>query len=451
MDLGANADGELLQRALEGDEVSEPGILELVAVLHAVQAIDQARLAPSAEFVSDLRARLLADDPPVARPAPPVGPDGPDGADGRAGPGDETAPTEAHSTPAHPTPAHPTEADPPRTGGTVSVLRVAARPLRLVAAAAAAVLVLGGALGAASRSAVPGDTLYGIKQLLDRAAVQLAGSRYDEGLTYLAQAQEHISDARDLLDGGNPATHDLDTAYDAATDATRRAQTILLEAYRTEGRTSALTELADFYARAIPQVDAMRPRVPAGSLSAWQRLRETLGAGDVATMRALASCAACGDRAVQARTALAGLAATARGGGSATSTFSPGTTAGTPARPGSTSGPGAVRTSAGPPGSTATTPGGLPLPGGSVTDAAPLPGSTVNLPTVGVHSSSVGVGGGGVTLPGATLPAPHVGVTSTKIQVVVPPPTPGVPSLSGLPSIPVTVPLTPPPTIPLLP
>jgi len=61
MDLGANADGELLQRALEGEQVSDPGILELVAVLHAVQAVDQAGLAPRAEFVSDLRARLLVD------------------------------------------------------------------------------------------------------------------------------------------------------------------------------------------------------------------------------------------------------------------------------------------------------------------------------------------------------------------------------------------------------
>ena len=69
MDLGANADGELLQRALDGEQVSEPGILELVAVLHAVQSVDQAGLAPRAEFVSDLRARLLADDATAVVPA----------------------------------------------------------------------------------------------------------------------------------------------------------------------------------------------------------------------------------------------------------------------------------------------------------------------------------------------------------------------------------------------
>src|SRR6476646_4468274 len=297
MDLGANADGELLQRALDGEHVSEPGILELVAVLHAVQAVDQAGLAPRAEFVSDLRARLLADEPAAAAPVRPVAPgaDEPD-AD---------------------------EPDGPRPPGTVSVLRVAAGPLKLVAAGAASILVIGGALGFASRSAVPGDALYGVKQLLDRAAVQLAGSRYDEGLTYLAQAQEHIAEARELLDGGAPSTHDLDAAYDAATDATSRAQTILLEVYRTEHRTEALTELSDFYARAIPQVDAMRPRVPAASLPAWQRLRDLLRAGDVATLRELAACGACGERATAARQTLASLTGTARPGSSGSGTPAP--------------------------------------------------------------------------------------------------------------------------------
>src|SRR6476661_1250797 len=189
MDLGPRADGELLQRALDGEPVAEPGILELVAVLHAVQSVQQAGLAPRAEFVSDLRARLLADDAADVAPA--------------------AAPLPADGT--------------PETGGTVSVLRVAAKPLKMIAAAAASILVIGGALGFASRSAVPGDALYGVKQLLDRVAVQLAGSRYDQGLTYLAQAQEHIAEARDLIDGGHPSTHDLHAAYDAARDAAARA------------------------------------------------------------------------------------------------------------------------------------------------------------------------------------------------------------------------------------
>jgi hypothetical protein len=377
MDLGANADGELLQRALDGETVSEPGILELVAVLHAVQAVDQAGLAPRAEFVSDLRARLLDDDGSAAAPVPPISP---------VPPGDEGS-----------------------SGASVSVLRVAARPLKLIAAAAASILVIGGALGFASRSAVPGDALYGVKQLLDRAAIQLAGSRYDEGLTYLAQAQEHINEARELLDEGSPSTHDLDTAYDSATDAAGRAQTILMEVYRTEQRADALTELSDFYTRAIPQVDAMRPRVPAPSLPAWQRLRDLLAAGEVATLRGLAECGACGERATAARQLLAGLTGTVTPTGPGSGTSAPGTqpSGGATQRP-TTTAPRPPATS---------TPAGGGLPGVSVTGGVTLPGGTINLPGVGVTSSSVGVGGGGVTLPGATVSLPGVGVTSSTIGV----------------------------------
>jgi hypothetical protein len=401
MDLGANADGELLQRALDGEEVSEPGILELVAVLHAVQSVDQAGLAPRAEFVSDLRARLLADDATAVVPAVPLVP-----LDGETG-----VPTDPTSTPSADERA--TDGDGGDAGGTVSVLRFAAKPLKLIAAAAAAILVIGGALGFASRSAVPGDALYGVRQLLDRAAVQLAGSRYDEGLTYLDQAQEHIADARDLIDRGSPSTHDLDTAYDAATDATGRAQTILMEVYRTEQRADALTELADFYTRAIPQVDAMRPRVPAGSLASWQRLRDLLGAGQVATLKELAGCGVCGDRSAQARQILAGLPGAVRPSSPVSGTSAPGST---PSRPGATTGR-PTGSAPRPPVVSATLPGGLPAPGVTVTGAVTLPGGTINLPGVGVRSSSVRVGGGGVTLPGATVSLPGVGITSSTIGV----------------------------------
>jgi hypothetical protein len=415
MDLGANADGELLQRALDGERVTEPGILELVAVLHAVQAIDQAGLAPRAEFVSDLRARLLADGGTAVLPVT-VTPPGDTGGAG-AFPDSETTSTSTGPVTGTSTPDEPhcdgREDGRGGEGGTVSVLRVAARPLKFLAAAAASILVVGGALGVASRTALPGDALYGVKQLLDRAAVQIAGSRLDEGLTYLAQAQEHIEDARDLLDRGDPSTHDLDTAYDAAGDATRRAQTILMDVYTTEKRTEALTELADFYTRAIPQVEAMRPRVPAESTPAWQRLRDLLGAGQLATLRVLAACTDCGDRALQARQVLSTVTGAVRPTTPGGSFPAPGTRppTGTPTPSASLPRlplPSATVPDAGVPG----IPG---LPGVTATGGVTLPGGTVNLPSVGITSSSVGAGGGGVTLPGATVSLPSVGIPSSTI------------------------------------
>ena len=393
MDLGPRADGELLQRALEGEPVSDPGILELVAVVHAVTALDQAALAPRAEFVADLRARLLADEGTVVLPEVPM-----------PGIGDSGGSLDGG------------------TGSGASVVRIAARPLRLVAAAAACIVLLGGLLGVASRSAAPGDVLYPVKQVLDRVAVRLAGSGYDEGITYLAQAQQHIDEARDLLDRGSSSADDVTTALDAASDATQQAQRILVDVYRTEQRADALTVLADFYTRAIPQVDALRDRVPAASRPSWQRLRDLLGQGRIATLRELAACAVCGDRALDARQILATLsgATGASGSGSA-----PG---------GLTSAPRA----SGPSSSSALpTPSGTASgqPGISVTGGATLPGATVNLPGVGVEPTGAGAGGGGATLPGSTVNLPSVGITSTGVVgggggVTLPGVTATLPSLS---------------------
>ncbi len=262
-------------------------------------------------------------------------------------------------------------------------------------------------------------------------------------MTYLAQAHEHIAEARDLIDGGHPSTHDLDTAYDAATDATSRAQTILMEVYRTEQRTEALTELSDFYARAIPQVDAMQPRVPAASLPAWQRLRDLLGAGDVATLRELAACGACGKRATAARRALTGLTGTSRPGSAGNSNVRPGRPA-VAARRRQPLAPPAVDTTPArasvPPvtGLNAARRDRQPagrrrgqLVGGCRWRRGHRARATVSLPHVGVTSSTIGIGGGGATPPGATIPLPSVtlGVPllPTKVLPTTILPTPGLP------------------------
>ena len=357
MDLGPGSDADLLERALAGERVSDPGVTGLVTVARAVASIDQSGLAPRAEFVAELRSRLLSDA----------------GADASH---DGEAPVSAD------TPGRPDEDSRPR----VSVLHLAGRPLRYAAAAAAALVVVAGTLGIASRSALPGDALYGIKQALDRAAVELAGSPLDTGLTHLAQAEQHIGEARDLVDRGEPAPVDVDTALDAASTSTSSGQRVLLALYRAQQRGDALTALADFYARALPQVDALRDRVPAASRPAWQRLHDLLVAGRDATLRELARCTTCGDAAARARALL---------------TVGTGSTTGLPAT-----------STTGPPAPTSTAPGGIGVTGGVT-----LPGGTVELPGVGASSGSVGVDGGGVTLPGSTIDLPSLGLTSSALGV----------------------------------
>jgi hypothetical protein len=285
--------------------------------------------------------------------------------------------------------------------------------VQLVAAVAASFVLIAAVLGFASRSAVPGDLLYPVKQLLDRAAVSLSGSRLDEGRTHLAQAQQHISEARDLLDRGAVEPAELDVALDAATESVTAADSILREVYAEQGRPEALTELADFLTRARLQVEAMDPRVPQGSRAAYERLREVLGAAEVQALGQLAACTTCGEAATRAQAAIATLVASATASAGDAATGLPGLTVPT-------------ATLAVP--SIGVTTDGAVVDGGGVT----LPGATVNLPSAGITTTGVVVGGGGVTLPGATVPLPTVSLPLTTAPPTASTSATVLPTLPGL-------------------
>lgn len=393
MDFGPTSDATLLERALGGEPVADAEIRALVAVVESVRAVDRTGLAPHAEFVTSLRDRLLDEHSEIAvgrlerRGA--GGAAAPDGADGTVGADSKDADGD-------------TSGGPSGDGPRATVVRLPHRPLQLVAAVAASFVLVAALLGIASRSAVPGDLLYPVKQLLDRAAVGLSGSRLDEGRTHLAQAQQHISEARDLLDRGDVDPANLDVALDAATASVTTADAILTDVYTQEGRPEALTELADFLTRARLQVDAMDPRIPQASRAAYDRLREVLGEAEVQALGRLAACTTCGDAAVRAQAALEALVAEAA--------RTPGT------EPELTLPPATIAVP-----SVAVTTDGVEVDGGGVT----LPGATIDLPSAGITTTGVVVGGGGVTLPGATVPLPTLSVSVTTPLVTSTPTLPG--------------------------
>jgi hypothetical protein len=369
MDRGPRADADLLQRALDGEQVARTDIAALVAVALAVSSVDSSGLAPRPEFVAELRDRLVTTELD-----------------------DLEASTLSRTT---------SDTEPRRTA---TVLHLPRRPLRLVAAAAAAVVLIATALGFASRSALPGDLLYPVKQVLDRAAVQLSGSQFDEGMTHLAQAQQHISEARDLLDRPGSDAGEVAQALDAAGDSFVRADTILREVYRTEQRPDALTELADFVGHARPQVDAMDSRIPESARPAYERLRDLLGRASATLVQSLAQCPDCGLIAEQARATLA-------------TTGQPTAEGTAPSQPASSTdrSADAARPGASQPtttGSTASVPG-LTLPQGTVE----LPGAGVELPGASLSTDSVGIGGGGVTVPSGGVGLPSVGASSSTVVV----------------------------------
>ena len=230
----------LLERSLQGQKCTDQEVLELVATVGLIAPLTSRAGAPQPEFVSALGIRLRA---------------------------------EAMALPAReyrPTSGGRPEPWATRTRGSATRPRVFAIGRGLpgvLAGAIASLLLVGGVVGGGSRSALPGGLLYPVKQLLDSAALQLASSDFDRGMTLLSQAQEHISDARALVDrdGAEVDPASLDVALVNTRDAVSSGQRTLLADFDRTGNPQALIALQDLVARALPQLNALRPLVPGES------------------------------------------------------------------------------------------------------------------------------------------------------------------------------------------
>ena len=382
--------GDRLQQALEGEQVTDREITTLLQTAQAVSSIPMGSMAPREQFVQDLRDRLMAEAATLPAPS------------GRA--------------------ARASSAT--RTGGrSAPVVVVVGRGLpRALAGAAASVLVVGTVVGVASRSAIPGSALYPVKGWLDSVAVQMADSDLDRGLTHLSQAQEHIADTRALVEQGEDDSGPYLEALQAAVSSVRAGQRDLNTAFDSTGNPQSLIAIRDFSARALPQVEALRPEVPAKSLPVLGELEALLQQSESAALRRLASCAPTCVTLQQVGVSpsdLPSLATTAAPGtavpsGSAGGVTVPGTAVtadpdGSGPAPGVTAGSGGVTLGGNNGGATLSTDGtnlNGPTVSASVTG---LPGVSATLPSVGVSTDGVDATVPGTTLGGITLP----GITAT--------------------------------------
>jgi len=224
---------DLLERSIQGLPCTDQEVRGLIATAARIPALTSPACGPRDEFVSALGLQLRAGA--LALPARKVG--------------------RAPSAPVARRPA------------TKPMVFVIGKGLRIIAGATASLLLIGTVLAVTSRSALPGGLLYPVKQSLNSAAVQLAGSDLDRGVTLLSQAQEHIGDARSLVerDGARADPTSVDQSVLSANDAVIGGQQALLRAFDRTGNIRALISIQDFTVRAMPQLNALRPLVPAAS------------------------------------------------------------------------------------------------------------------------------------------------------------------------------------------
>ncbi|WP_406829531.1 DUF5667 domain-containing protein [Pedococcus sp. KACC 23699] len=397
-----NRSADRFQRALEGERPGDEKLEPLLQTSRRLLSVGVPAPGPDAEFVAALRVRLMAEARTLPTPASPA----------------------ARATAAR------------RAAAPVVVVVGRGLP-RALAGAAASALLIGGVVGVASRTAVPGDSLYPVKSWIDGVAVRLATSDYERGTTYLGQAQEHISDSRELASRPDPDSHDIDVALAAAASSVQGGQRALDRDYATTGNPQALLAERDFTARALPQVEALRTEVPVASLPALGRLESLLRESQLATARRVAACGTpCGEALTSSLgpSSLPSLATT-RGAGSPTRTArssptsSPAPVPGTitvpqapvtggaggvgglgAPQPGVTAGTGGVTLGDSGTGATLST-GGATAHLPTITATLPLPSGTVSVP---LPSASVGTGGVTATVPGSTLgPVTLPGATIT--------------------------------------
>jgi hypothetical protein len=383
-----NRSADRFQRALDGERVTDEGLARLVETSRHLATLTSAMPAADPDFVATLRTRLMA---------------------------------EAARMPAQSPVAAKAAAARRAAARTTPVVVVVGRGLpRLLAGAAASAILVGGVVGVVSRGAVPGQALYPVKGWLDGVAVRLADDDLERGQTYLAQAQEHVSDARELADRESKDAGDINTALRAATDSVRKGRQALDTSYATTANPQALITMRDFTARMLPQLEALRTEVPVGSLPQLATLEALLRDTEQSTSRRIAACGSACSGAVSSTlgpSSLPGSATTAPSG-SPTGSASGGVTV---------------------PDTAVTVPGGVPVPGGSGSSGPVVGGggggstvgtggASVGLPTLSVSvpvvpsvtatvplpTVSVGTGGAGATVPGSTLgPVTLPGVTLT--------------------------------------
>ena len=254
----------LLERSLQGLASTDPEVRNLVATAARIPSLTSPACAPRDEFVSALGLQLRAEA--LARPARAI------------------------------------VSDSPQVEGRSNVERRSARrPLvfvigrgmpRILAGAALSLLVVAAIVGGTSRSSLPGGLLYPVKQVLDSAAVQLAGSDFDRGVTLLSQAQEHISDAGALVerDGANSDPAEVNQALLGAHDTVTAGQRALLGEFDRTGNPQALIAVQDFVVRSVPQLNALRPVVPPASRPAVDAILALLQETQTTLDRKIAVC-----------------------------------------------------------------------------------------------------------------------------------------------------------------
>lgn len=136
---------------------------------------------------------------------------------------------------------------------------------RRVAAIVGGIAIVGAttSVAVAAQSALPGETLYPIKRVLEGAHTGLSVGEGSKGTTVLANASDRLAEV-DALARQDDAAADLriPETLSTFTDQATQASDLLLSDYAHTGHESSIVALRDFAASSLEQLAALEPLVP---------------------------------------------------------------------------------------------------------------------------------------------------------------------------------------------
>lgn len=165
---------------------------------------------------------------------------------------------------------------------------------RRLAAVVGGIAIVGAttSVAVASQSALPGDTLYPIKRVIEGAHTGLSVGEANKGATVLASASDRLAEV-DALTRQDGVADDLRIAQtlNDFTDQATQASDLLLADYAHNGNEASIVALRDFSASSLDRLTALEPYIPAEARDELIRAAQTLNTiGSEAVQR----CPSCG-------------------------------------------------------------------------------------------------------------------------------------------------------------
>ncbi len=237
---------EEFDNVLEGratTEVAErySGLVATVQVLRV-----QPEVTPRADFVAELRSRLMLAAETDMVPAPPV----------------------------------------------VRRLPTRSRRKRRLGTAAAALVIVGGTAGmaAAASGALPGESLYPIKRGVEQVTIAAHVGDASKGSALLGQANERLDEVKALVaSDASPALVDATVAdFNESADAGSEK---LFQAYQDDANTADITTVRDFTDSAMSELDSMAQTAGPANTASLRDAADTVADID---QQAAMLCASCG-------------------------------------------------------------------------------------------------------------------------------------------------------------